>query len=85
MQSVKGNYHGGRCKLPKPKAPLIVDVTLRCALAPAEGMEPYVSNNDMLSDLNTYLKLKEHDTSLQCNGTRIQVISCIKQVFGGLE
>ena len=71
--------------MPKPKPPLIVDVTLRCILAPAEGMEAFVSNNDMLSDLNTYLKLKEQDHTLQCNGTRIQILSTLRQVFGGLE
>lgn len=58
---------------------MIVDVLIRFELDPADSKYP-PSNNEMLSDLQTYLRLKEADGSLQCNGTKLAIRSFITKV-----
>lgn len=62
---------------------LFVEVGLRCELTPAEGVEG-LQNNEMFSDLNMYLKLKEQDHSLQCNSTKIKITSFLLHVKDGV-
>lgn len=58
---------------------MTVDVLVRFELEPAYGYA--VSANEMFRDLQTYLRLKEHDHTLQCNATKLKINSFITKVI----